>query len=310
MTHIPLARDSRVSCGPLRECSSTIHSGVGHGWQHTFSWDTTKFILSTVKPVSIFRQVVRPPDRCSQSQYATFFSGDDHDYCEMAHRVPNSDSVVSEFTVKAFTTNAGIRRPGFQLLTLVAPSPSTNEPAQQLNIPCFLPDQTGIHSWVYPPLVFLTVLGLLVANVYQKKYGNEREERVGTYPQPMTKEADEPSTVLDVEMGAKEVDEDFRTLIRAEDGIGHGDGAALLSAPASHISHAQRNRDLSWTVILGGIPRRISVPSSTVSITLWLFAIGGVSELGLLWVFMGDLIAVAWPPLGVFGGIAWWIFHT
>ena len=105
--------------------------------------ETSWFLLDVVKP-------------------SVVFSGDDHDYCDTTHR-----GGVREVTLKSFSSSAGIRRPGFQLLSLVAPDPSTPYADQKTHAdrPCFLPDQAGVYYRVYLPLVVLTVLFLVGSNL-------------------------------------------------------------------------------------------------------------------------------------------------
>lgn len=55
-THIPLARRSDVSCGPLRE-KGTIRQGYGFGYQNTLSDGATEFLLQSLKPSLIMRFV-------------------------------------------------------------------------------------------------------------------------------------------------------------------------------------------------------------------------------------------------------------
>jgi hypothetical protein len=89
-------------------------------------------------------------------------SGDDHDYCEYTH--PGG---IREVTLKSFSSSAGIRRPGFQLLSLIPASDLYAEPPQVTiaDRPCFLPDQLGVYTRVYLPLGILTVLFLFFTNV-------------------------------------------------------------------------------------------------------------------------------------------------
>lgn len=70
-------------------------------------------------------------------------------------------------TVKSFSSDAGIQRPGFQLLSLIPPDPSVPYTNQKTHAdrPCFLPDQAGVYYRVYLPLAILTLLFLFVTNV-------------------------------------------------------------------------------------------------------------------------------------------------
>ncbi|KAL7281268.1 hypothetical protein ACG7TL_004576 [Trametes sanguinea] len=102
---------------------------------------------------------------------AIIFSGDDHDYCEYVHSLPVTDTKrpspplsIPELTVKSFSMAMGIRRPGYQLLSLTPPS-SSPEIQTLAQTPCLLPDQLGIFLSVYIPLVVLTLVVLLVSNI-------------------------------------------------------------------------------------------------------------------------------------------------
>lgn len=74
---------------------------------------------------------------------------------------------MREVTVKTFSEARGIRRPGFQLLTLFEPSPALT--TSHLDIPCFLPNANGIYYSVYLPLAFVTVMLLLICNIRQPR---------------------------------------------------------------------------------------------------------------------------------------------
>lgn len=96
-------------------------------------------------------------------------SGDDRDYCEIAHHRSGLPP-IREVTVKTFSEARGIRRPGFQLLTLFQPSPALT--TTHLDVPCFLPNAHGIYYTVYLPLAFLTVFLLLICNIRQPRRYN------------------------------------------------------------------------------------------------------------------------------------------
>lgn len=90
-------------------------------------------------------------------------SGDDHDYCDYRH--PNG---VREVTLKAFSMAMGIRRPGFQLLSLIPPPTDANllnlPHRTHADMPCFLPDQMKIYTARYLPLAILSLLALCWIN--------------------------------------------------------------------------------------------------------------------------------------------------
>ncbi|KAJ7091243.1 hypothetical protein C8R44DRAFT_835866 [Mycena epipterygia] len=148
LSHIPLARPDTASCGPLRE-KGTIRRGVGHGYQNTLGKQTTSFLLKTLRP-------------------SVIFSGDNRDYCEYNHpvEVPDREAEESslpirEVTVKSFSMSNHIRRPGFQLLSIVDPTPAGKS---FLDAPCVLPDPSGVYTSLYTPLAFLTLVFLFIFN--------------------------------------------------------------------------------------------------------------------------------------------------
>ncbi|KAF9012455.1 Metallo-dependent phosphatase-like protein [Cyathus striatus] len=150
LTHIPLYRPDGSSCGPLRE-KGTIRPGVGIGYQNTLGKSTTQLILETIQP-------------------SVVFSGDDHDYCEYRHKYSSKGEgpvrIVREVSIKSISMAMGIRRPGFQLLSL-APAELTERrvvPSTFADTPCFMPDQIGIYLKIYIPLLIVSLLILFISN--------------------------------------------------------------------------------------------------------------------------------------------------
>ncbi|KAJ7178332.1 hypothetical protein C8R43DRAFT_871393 [Mycena crocata] len=153
LSHIPLARPDTAPCGPLRE-KGTIRRGVGHGYQNTLGKQTTTFLLQTLRPSIIF-------------------SSDNRDYCVHNHSVEAPDreaeeraAPIREVTVKSFSMSSHIRRPGFQLLSLVDPTPMGNS---FMDAPCLLPDPSGIYTSLYAPLALLTLIILFIFNTYRSR---------------------------------------------------------------------------------------------------------------------------------------------
>ncbi|KAF8070585.1 hypothetical protein FPV67DRAFT_1487920 [Lyophyllum atratum] len=154
LSHIPLARPDSASCGPLRE-KGTIRRGVGHGYQNTLGKQTTAFLLKALQPSAVY-------------------SGDNRDYCEYTHTVKNKSgdagADVREVTVKSFSMANQIRRPGFQLLSLIDPTTNFTQSSFR-DKPCMLPDQYGIYSSVYLPFFILTTLTLVILSVIRRRQG-------------------------------------------------------------------------------------------------------------------------------------------
>ncbi|KAJ6587063.1 hypothetical protein DFH09DRAFT_910520 [Mycena vulgaris] len=153
LSHIPLARPDTASCGPLRE-KGTIRRGVGHGYQNTLGKQTTSWLLKTLRPSAVF-------------------SGDNRDFCEYDHpvEVPDREAAESaipirEVTVKSFSVSNHIRRPGFQLLSLVDPTPTGKS---FVDAPCALPDPSGVYSSLYAPLAVVTFIFLFIFNTRRSR---------------------------------------------------------------------------------------------------------------------------------------------
>ncbi|KAJ7703050.1 hypothetical protein B0H17DRAFT_922428 [Mycena rosella] len=153
LSHIPLARPDTATCGPLREKGS-IRRGVGHGYQNTLGKQTTSFLLKTLRP-------------------SVVFSGDNRDYCEYHHPVDVPDREakeaavpIREVTVKSFSMSNHIRRPGFQLLSLVDPTPTGKS---ILDAPCVLPDASSVYSSLYFPLAVITLIFLFIFNTRRSR---------------------------------------------------------------------------------------------------------------------------------------------
>ncbi|KAF7321819.1 Metallophos domain-containing protein [Mycena kentingensis (nom. inval.)] len=153
LSHIPMARPDTASCGPLREKGS-IRRGVGHGYQNTLGKHTTAFLFKTLQPAAIF-------------------SGDNRDYCEYNHPADadeaqerETSTTIREVSIKSFSMSVHIERPGFQLVSLVDPTPSGKSIA---DAPCLLPDTDRIYNALYVPLAVLTVILLLGFNVYRSR---------------------------------------------------------------------------------------------------------------------------------------------
>jgi hypothetical protein len=146
LTHVPLYRDPGTPCGPLRERwpqsfssdgeplavdeRNAIRVAAGYQYQNVLTLDISKDITSKLENLS----------------YA--FSGDDHDYCEVVHRrYPSGGGGIREITVKSISWAMGVRKPGFQLLSLWNPNEGGKSDPQKPTLEthlCLLPDQIGI----------------------------------------------------------------------------------------------------------------------------------------------------------------------
>ncbi|PWZ02919.1 hypothetical protein BCV70DRAFT_197171 [Testicularia cyperi] len=174
LTHVPLFRPPGSSCndesrsklhGVTRESSRPLHQGTDQAstYQNMVGEEVTNWLLQSIDPLAVF-------------------SGDDHDHCEYRHtrhwdgRRPHTTAhnfsmkELPELTVKSMSMTEGVRRPGFARLSLFSSLPS-KDPATGKDLPwgvaaaytpCLLPDQIGIWTQLYLPMLFVTLVGLLV----------------------------------------------------------------------------------------------------------------------------------------------------
>ena len=106
-------------------------------------------------------------------------SGDDHDYCDYTHNIVSqggSEPRIREVTLKSFSMVMGIRRPGFQLLSLATPTGAGPSHADAL---CLLPDQLGIYLSRYLPLFICSLLALIVQTIRDLSKLRSDRQRLG-----------------------------------------------------------------------------------------------------------------------------------
>ncbi|KAG8627048.1 hypothetical protein KVT40_004531 [Elsinoe batatas] len=166
LTHVPFYREPGTPCGPMRERfppsvprqevdeRNAIRVAAGYQYQNVLSKGLSKTIADRVGNI------------------AYIFSGDDHDYCELVHRgYPSAGSGIKEITVKSISFAMGVRRPGFQMVSLWNPVNQFADPLpgspQAIRMPtlqthlCLMPDQLAILIQ-YGFYFAITVLTLLV----------------------------------------------------------------------------------------------------------------------------------------------------
>ncbi|KAG0381203.1 hypothetical protein BGX24_006575 [Mortierella sp. AD032] len=100
-THVPLHRLDTTYCGKARETDQTIKDRKGEQYQNMVNIPLTREILEDIQPDMVF-------------------SGDDHDWCEIAHPTIGGN-FVPEVTLRTFSFAQGIKRPAFGMLSLFNP---------------------------------------------------------------------------------------------------------------------------------------------------------------------------------------------
>lgn len=110
---------------------------------------------------------------------------------------------VKETTVKTFSTVSGIRRPGFQLLSLWNPLLSDIDSLEPtfMDRPCLLPDQERIYIWGYLPLLITSFALIVWVNLkadssgHTKAWLTKRDDEFSYSDISMTKYDDHNSSI-------------------------------------------------------------------------------------------------------------------
>ncbi|KAK7472742.1 hypothetical protein VKT23_000852 [Stygiomarasmius scandens] len=256
LSHIPLSRPEGSDCGPLRE-KGTIHRGVGLGYQNTLGKDSSLFLLDAIRPSLIL-------------------SGDDHDYCVFTHKFERggTNMQIREVTVKSLSMAMGIRRPGYQLLSL---NPSPGSDASYADTPCLMPDQLGIYLSVYIPLLILSLLVLLLHSALRSRTWlpngmSHRKNRSQSQPKLSS-------------LVQKTLD-------------GDADGKMPLPVSSSSSEVPPYHRGLSWTFTVDGRRRRFSCCVLSIRSSPARFA----SD------FLRDVRDVAFYPISIILLVSFWTF--
>ena len=186
LTHVPLYRPPDAECGKQRENGRTIRISMGYQYQNVITQSLSKDIVTKVS---------------GAGDIAMVFSGDDHDYCDVNHRYnlpvwPQSDGGsptlqnIREITVKSFSWAMGVRKPGFQLVSLWNPVDAQGNrlgepsPTIQSHL-CLLPDQ--LSTFIdYGLLLAGTIFVLLLRAVTLALRSKDKPTGEGEQAIPLT----------------------------------------------------------------------------------------------------------------------------
>ncbi|KAF9911911.1 hypothetical protein EC991_001815 [Linnemannia zychae] len=100
-THVPLHRLDTTYCGKPRETEQLILDRKGEQFQNMVNVHLSREIIEGIQPDMVF-------------------SGDDHDWCEIAHPTTGG-SLVPEVTLRSFSFAQGILQPAFVMMSLFNP---------------------------------------------------------------------------------------------------------------------------------------------------------------------------------------------
>ncbi|KAF9357303.1 hypothetical protein BGX26_003953 [Mortierella sp. AD094] len=121
-THVPLFRLDTTYCGDARESDQLILNRSGEQYQNMVNTTLSREILRGIKPDIVF-------------------SGDDHDWCEIAHSLDGT--LTPEVTLRTFSFAQGILQPGFVMLSLYNPDHMTKNAFPMAPVSSGLPLSTG-----------------------------------------------------------------------------------------------------------------------------------------------------------------------
>ncbi len=187
LTHVPLYRARGTPCGKLREkyppsASAQEDDDVVRKDDRNALPYTYGLQYQTVLTPAITREIIE-----KVGDVEAVFSGDDHDYCEITHRgYTSKNGGIKEITVKSISWAAGVRKPGFLMLSLWNPidaqgnrisvgGASADNTVLETHL-CLLPDQ--LSTFTRYAILFGATLTVLLAHAFIEVYGGSAPHHV------------------------------------------------------------------------------------------------------------------------------------
>lgn len=180
LTHVPLYRVPGIPCGKLRERYPPSVSAQGEDGVVEKDVKNALPVVAGVQYQTVLTPAISNEIIEKVGDIEAVFSGDDHDYCEVTHRgYTSKNGGIKEITLKAISWVAGVRKPGFLMLSLWNPidaqgnrigigDASADNGILKTHL-CLLPDQKSILKR-YGVLLGAT-LAILLAHAFIKVYG-------------------------------------------------------------------------------------------------------------------------------------------
>jgi hypothetical protein len=188
LTHVPLYRPEGTPCGPLREKYPPKAPNLKHDKPNAIR------IAGGYQYQNVLTQEISTTVAEKIGNIGHAFSGDDHDYCEVVHSdyASRHDRGIREITVKSISWAMGVRKPGFQLVSLWNPVDGDGEslrdgPTLQTHL-CLLPDQLSIFI-LYAILGVFSIIALAINTLIQVR----NEEAAASMPNFASLPTSEPS---------------------------------------------------------------------------------------------------------------------
>ncbi|GJJ06660.1 hypothetical protein Clacol_000855 [Clathrus columnatus] len=292
LSHIPLARSNFTagSCGPHRENIKPITPGYGQSYQNLLPKEVTLYLLNDIRPSIVF-------------------SGDDHDYCDYQH-VLLDKSKVDEISVRSFSMAMGIKRPGFQLLS-IAPLPalhsqntstSSSPPGNFAHTPCLLPNQINIYIFQYGLSAILTILVLFIVNYrHRHRHPNSKPRRRIFREASHDDDDDEASISISGSLS--------RGLKQRSNSWTDDDGIDMDPLRAPILSSSSSSPEISSRPHLT-LPLHFTNTSTSLHHTYEPSPVQKTRRKIHRWYIktLWDFIHIAWPPLLLYTLISYWYF--
>ncbi|KAI5204249.1 hypothetical protein E4T39_03713 [Aureobasidium subglaciale] len=183
LSHVPLYRPEGTPCGPLRERLPPTKPDLKHDKPNAIR------IAGGYQYQNVLTQEISTTVAEKIGNIAHAFSGDDHDYCEVLHPdyASRHDRGIREITVKSISWAMGVRKPGFQLVSLWNPVDSNGEslrdgPTLQTHL-CLLPDQLSIFIR-YAILAAFSIIALAMNTLVQVRNEEAAASMTATHTLP------------------------------------------------------------------------------------------------------------------------------
>ena len=191
LTHVPLFRAPGTPCGPLRERYPPSFSSEKLDERPITDERNALPVSAGIQYQTVLTPMVSNELMEKVGDVQAVFSGDDHDYCEIIHRgYTSKNGGIKEITVKAISWAAGIRKPGFLMLSLWNPvEMSEDSLASTGNVSngqtmtthlCLLPDQLAI--FVRYGFLFAGTLCILLVRATIKVYSRSLSSKADDFP--------------------------------------------------------------------------------------------------------------------------------
>lgn len=187
LTHVPLYRVPGVPCGKLREKYPPTVSAQGEDGVVEKDVKNALPVVAGVQYQTVLTPAISSEIIEKVGDIEAVFSGDDHDYCEVIHRgYTSKNGGVKEITLKAISSVASVRQPGFLMLSLWNPIDAhgnrigggdafADDEILKTHL-CLLPDQISILKR-YGVLLGAT-LAILLAHAFVKVHAGSELHNV------------------------------------------------------------------------------------------------------------------------------------